>query len=132
MKTSTKELIISFFLKTMALIAILISILIIFILLKESYKFFQEVSLFEFLFTTKFNPSNEGGSFGVIPLLVGTLMIVFFAIIIALPLGLGAAIYMSEYASFKTRKIIKPILELLAGIPSVVYGFFALRFITPI
>ena len=74
---------------------------------------------------------SSDGEFGVLPLVSGTLMVTAIALIVAVPLGLGAAMYLSEYASKRTRKILKPTVELLAGVPSVVYGFFALSFVTP-
>jgi phosphate transport system permease protein len=98
----------------------------------ESLLFFKQtnINLFKFFTTTVWQPTI--GKFGVLPLLNATLMTTFFAILIALPLGLGAAIYLSEYASKKTRKFLKPVLEILAGIPTVVYGYFALTVMTPI
>lgn len=101
------------------------------ILGKESLEFFAQVPVFDFLFGTRWAPLLEPKSFGVLPLVAGTLMIVVGSIAIALPMGLLVAIYLSEYASSKTRAIIKPILEVLAGIPTIVYGFFALTFVTP-
>lgn len=132
MEKNLSEKIIEKIIYAFASISIIVSVLIIATLIFNSIEFFTHVSLREFLFTTEWNPREENGSFGVIPLVVGTFMIVIISIIIAIPLGLGAAIFMSEYATFKQRKIIKPILEVLAGIPSVVYGFFALKVITPI
>lgn len=132
MDSTIKSKIIAMLLRLLAGISILITILIAISLVTESWGFFKEVSLLEFLFSTKWNPRAEQGQFGVVPLLVGTFMIVVISLIIAMPLGLGAAIYMSEYASYKVRRIVKPMLELLAGIPSVVYGLFALKYITPV
>ena len=99
---------------------------------KEALLFFRspEVSLLEFLTGTKWQP--QAGAFGILPLASATLMTTFFAMLIALPLGLFVAIYLSEYASSRMRNIIKPILEVLAGIPTVVYGYFALTFMTPL
>ncbi len=105
---------------------------IVFLLGSESLSFFKLVSVSEFLFGTRWEPLLEPQSFGVLPLLCGTLLIVGGAALIALPFGLLSAIYLSEYAGFKTRSILKPILEILAGIPTVVYGFFALSFVTPV
>ena len=98
----------------------------------ESAGFFKEVSFFEFLFGTRWEPLLEPKSFGVLPLVSGTITIVIGAGLIALPIGIMTAIYLSEYASPKTRSTIKPTLEILAGIPTVVYGYFALTFITPL
>ncbi len=105
---------------------------IIVVLATESAGFFKEVSIFEFLFGTRWEPLLEPKSFGVLPLVSGTLSIVVGSGLIALPVGIMTAIYLSEYASPRSRSIIKPILEILAGIPTVVYGFFALTFITPL
>jgi phosphate transport system permease protein len=105
---------------------------ILFELGKESLLFFgsDEVSVVEFLTTTVWQP--QGGAFGIWPLVLATLMIGFIALLVAIPIGLSSAIYLSEYASVRTRNILKPILEILVGIPTVVYGFFALTFMTPV
>ena len=103
---------------------------IVFVLGEESINFFKEINLFDFLTGTKWIPNV--GKFGILPLITATLMSSTIAICVALPLGLGSAIYLSEYASEGVRKTLKPILEILAGIPTVVYGYFALTFITPI
>jgi len=121
-------------------VAIAVTVGIIFSLLFETIHFFQKVSLSEFLFGTKWSPQTAlrsdqvaaDGSFGAIPLITGTLLISTIAMCIATPLGLFSAIYLSEYASKKTRNIIKPLLEILAGIPTVVYGFFAALTVAPI
>ena len=99
---------------------------------KEAWLFFgsPDVNLVEFLTTTTWQPSI--GQFGVLPLVNATLMTSFFAMLIALPLGLSAAIYLSEYASPARAQILKPVLEVLAGVPTVVYGYFALTFMTPL
>lgn len=113
-------------------VSILTTLGIVYELGKEALLFFQmpDVTLVEFLTTTVWQPTI--GKFGVLPLVTATLMTTFFAMLIALPLGLFAAIYLSEYASPRTRAILKPILEILAGVPTVVYGFFALTTMTPI
>jgi phosphate transport system permease protein len=113
-------------------ISILTTVGIVMTLFYESYEFFSVVSVVEFFTTLRWAPVFDPPSFGVLPLLSGTFLIAFLSSFISLPLGLGSAIYLSEFASKKARKIIKPVLELLAGIPSIVYGFFALTFITPI
>ncbi|MDB4221736.1 phosphate ABC transporter permease subunit PstC [Amylibacter sp.] len=121
-------------------VAIAVTLGIIFSLLFETINFFQKVSLSEFLFGTKWSPQTAlrsdqvaaEGSFGAIPLITGTLLISTIAMCIATPLGLFSAIYLSEYASKKTRNIVKPLLEILAGIPTVVYGFFAALTVAPI
>lgn len=115
-----------------ALISVVTTLLIIIILAKESLGFFEHVAPTEFFFGTRWVPLLEPSSFGVLPLVWGTLIITFGAALIAIPVGLASAIYMSEYASPHARSIIKPVLELLAGIPTVVYGYFALTFVTPI
>lgn len=105
---------------------------IIYELLKETVLFFQEVSIIEFFTDTRWTPLFASKRFGVLPLVNGTLLVAAGAMLVAVPLGLLAAIFLSEYASERLRKILKPILEILAGIPTVVYGYFALLFITPI
>ena len=113
-------------------ISILTTLGIVYELGKEALLFFGDpaVNLIDFLTTTQWQPSI--GRFGVLPLVNATLMTSFFAMLIALPLGLSAAIYLSEYASPKARGILKPVLEILAGVPTVVYGYFALTFMTPL
>jgi len=113
-------------------ITILTTVVVIFLLGKESLLFFQQVPLWDFLFGTRWEPLLEPKSFGVLPLVVGTLKIVFGSILFALPLGLLIATYLSEFASSRMRSLIKPVLEILAGIPTVVYGYFALTFVTPL
>lgn len=105
---------------------------IIVILLDEAYPFFKEVSITDFLFGTRWTPLLEPRSFGVLPLVSGTMLVVTGAALIAIPIGLGSGIYLSEYASARVRSIVKPLLEILAGIPTVVYGYFALTFVTPL
>jgi len=131
-KKNWKETIIEGLLQSFAVISIVITFAIIVVLVKESLPFFARVNIFSFLTGTVWNPIESAGAYGVLPLLVGTFMIVAFACIIALPLGLSAAIFISEYASDRVRAWVKPLLEILAGIPSVVYGFFALKYITPL
>ncbi|MEJ7590969.1 MAG: phosphate ABC transporter permease subunit PstC [Planctomycetaceae bacterium] len=98
----------------------------------EKKAFFEQVSLWQFLTGTHWKPvDGPAGRFGMIPLLSGTFMVALIASLVSVPTGLGAAIYMSEYAAPREREFLKPILEVLAGIPSVIYGFFALKFITP-
>ena len=114
-----------------ASLSVLTTFAIVFILVKEAGIFFQEVSVFDFLFGTKWTPLLEPRSFGVLPLVCGTLLIVVGTALFALPVGMATAIYLSEYAPSRLRSILKPLLEVLAGIPTVVYGYFALTFITP-
>ncbi len=115
-----------------AMISVFTTIGIVTILLKETIGFFQEVSLLEFLTGTEWTALFNPPKFGVLPLLGGTLLISLLASIIAIPIGLASAIFLSEYASERTRNILKPVLEVLAGIPTIVYGYFALTFITPL
>lgn len=122
-----------------ALLSVLTTGAIIFVLLSNAVyapgaktAFFERVSVWEFLTGLRWKPvEGEGAHFGILPLLSGTFMVAVIASIVSVPAGLGAAVYMSEYANPRERELLKPILELLAGIPSVVYGFFALKFITP-
>lgn len=115
-----------------ALLSVLTTLGIILILATESFQFFRHVPVMDFLTGTRWTPLLEPRSFGVLPLLCGTFLIVAGSALIALPVGLSSAIYLSEYASDRTRRILKPLLEVLAGIPTVVYGYFAVTFITPI
>lgn len=127
-----KEFIVEKIFAVCSYLSILTTILIIYILATESFQFFKLVSITDFLFGTHWEPLLEPKSFGVLPLLFGTIMIVIGSAFICIPIGLIIAVYLSQYASKKARRIIKPILEILAGIPTVVYGYFALTFITPI
>jgi phosphate transport system permease protein len=115
-----------------ASVSILTTFGIIFVLLKESIPFFQQVPLKSFLFDTQWTPQFEPARYGILPLVAGTMLVTVGAAVIALPLGLLAAIYLSEYASSRMRSVMKPVLELLAGVPSIVYGYFALVYITPL
>ena len=122
-----------------ALIAVATTIGIVASLLVESLRFFQKISIFDFLFGLEWSPQTAlradqvgaSGAFGAIPLIVGTLLISAIAMAIATPLGLMSAVYLAEYASKRSRNFIKPLLELLAGIPTVVYGFFAALIVAP-
>jgi phosphate transport system permease protein len=104
---------------------------ILFILLEESVFFFHKVSIIEFLTGTKWTPLFQNPRYGILPLLSGTLVTSGVALLVAVPLGTIVAIYLSEFASSKLREIVKPILEILAAIPTVVYGYFALLYVTP-
>ena len=120
-------------------IAIFTTFGIVFSVLLESISFFQKVPFFDFLFGVHWSPqiairadqTGASGSFGVIPLIAGTLLISFIALLIAVPVGLMSAIYLSEYATVRLRNVVKPMLEILAGIPTVVYGFFAALTVAP-
>lgn len=114
-----------------ALVSLLTTLGIVLVLIFEGIEFFKEVSPIEFFTGTKWTPLFIPSHFGVLPLLNGTLLIALGASIIALPIGLATAIYLSEYADVRVRQIVKPALEILAGIPTVVYGYFAITFITP-
>lgn len=111
--------------------SILVTMGIVGILVVEALPFFKAVSLKEFLTETTWTPLFANAKYGILPLLSGTLTVTFVALLVALPLGSIAAIYLSEFASPRAREIIKPILELLSGVPTVVYGYFALLFVTP-
>src|SRR5699024_3844906 len=112
-------------------ITILTTIGIILVLLVHAVSFFQEVSLFNFLTKTEWDPLYANPTFGILPLLAGTFLTSGIALLVALPMGITIAIYLNEYASRKFRKILKPLLEILAVVPTVVYGFFALMIVTP-
>lgn len=117
----------------MASVSVLATLGIVFTLIFETIEFFRRVSIVEFITGTEWMPfSNTDPTYGIMPLILGTLKVTGIAILVAVPLGLAAAIYLSEYASEKARRTIKPILEVLAGVPTIVYGFFALTFVTPI
>lgn len=127
-----KELAIEKALFFCALASVITTIGIVLVLIFETFSFFGEVSIIEFLTGTKWAPTFAEKHFGVLPLVNGTLMIAVGAAVIAIPLGIASAIYLSEYAGAKVRQMVKPVLEILAGIPTVVYGYFAVSFITPL
>jgi phosphate transport system permease protein len=114
-----------------ALLSIFTTAGIIFVLFSESLKFFEHVRLSEFLFGTEWTPLFEPARYGILPLACGTFLVAAGAAILAIPLGTLGAIFLSEYAGKRTRNWLKPVLELLAGIPTVVYGYFALTTVTP-
>ncbi|GIV29082.1 MAG: phosphate transport system permease protein [Bacteroidia bacterium] len=126
-----KEQIIEKFLQASALISIFTTLGILYVLLSESLDFFKEISLKEFLTDTQWTPLFTEKHYGILPLLAGTILTSFIAILIAVPIGLSIAIFLNEYSSKKLRKILKPTLEVLAAIPTVVYGYFALMVVTP-
>lgn len=130
-KKAFQEKIVMWVLKLFGSIAVITTFLTIFVLFEESAGFFKEVPFFDFIFGTKWTPLLSPREFGVIPIVTGTLMVAIGASAVAIPLGLLIAFYLSEYASLKARKILKPTLEVLAGIPSIVFGYFALTIITP-
>lgn len=126
------EAAIHLFLGACAVVSVLTTIGIVVVLVVESSQFFREVPLSDFLFGTEWTPLIRPQHFGILPLFCGTLLVTAGAILVAAPLGLGAAIYLSEYAQPAVRETIKPMLEVLAGIPSVVYGVIAVTTISPI
>jgi phosphate transport system permease protein len=125
------EVFIKFFLAVVATSGVLITSGVVVALVRPTIQFFQEVDISEFLFTTNWFPLYDPPDFGVWPLVIGTFTVMLIAIIIAVPGGLAVAFFLSEYASPKTKRILKPVLEILAGVPTVVFGFFALNFIAP-
>lgn len=128
----TKERIIEGIMMCCSFVTVLTTIGIILVLLLDSIKFFSEVSIVDFLTDTQWTPLFSEKHFGILPLLSGTLLTTTIAIAVAVPVGLMIAVYLNEYASAKFTAIVKPILEILAAIPTVVYGFFALQFVTPL
>ena len=133
------EAIMQWFLLGASSVAVLTTVGIVLSVLFEALRFFEQVSLIDFLLGTTWSPqtairedqTGSSGSFGLLPLLAGTLLITIIAMLVAIPVGLMSSIYMAEYASDRTRAIVKPLLEVLAGIPTVVYGFFAVLTIAP-
>ena len=119
------------FLMACALLSIGTTAGIVLVLAEETFLFFKEVSIIDFFTGTRWAPTFANPTFGVLPLLNATLLMAFTAMLVAIPLGVLSAIYLSEYAHPRVRSIVKPILEILAGVPTVVYGYFALTFITP-
>ncbi|MCG7343247.1 phosphate ABC transporter permease subunit PstC [Sporosarcina sp. ACRSL] len=126
------EKLIPIFLTLIASISVLTTIGIIWTLLSETVEFFKRVPFLDFFTGTVLRPLSQNPEFGVLPLVMGTVTSSVIALLVAAPIGLMAAIYLSEYASPKVRKVVKPILELLAGVPTIVYGFFAFTFVTPL
>ncbi|WP_374702921.1 phosphate ABC transporter permease subunit PstC [Bacillus sp. T33-2] len=117
---------------TIAAISVLTTIGILFTLLRETVMFFKEVPVLEFFTGTKLKPLGDDAVFGVLPLLTGTVISSAIAMLVAIPIGVMTAVFLSEYASDNLRRVLKPILEILAGIPTIVYGFFAFTFVTPL
>ncbi len=115
-----------------SIISVLVTFGIVITLLAETIEFFKAVPFLDFFTGTILKPLGDNAQFGIIPLVTGTLISTVIAMVVAIPIGLMSAIYLSEYASDKVRKVVKPVLELLAGIPTIVYGFFALTFVTPL
>ncbi len=126
------EKIIEFFLMVCGGISILTTIGILYVLISKSIPFFREVSIVDFFTDTQWTPLYSDQHFGILPLLTGTLLITVISLVVALPLGLIIAIYLNEYADPRVRTVVKPFLEILASVPTVVYGYFALVFVTPL
>ncbi len=130
-KRNVRERIIEFILMLAALSAVLTTFAIVAVLIVESLSFFKHVSIIDFLTDTQWTPLFEDAHYGILPLVAGTLTTSAIALCVAIPLGTIGAIYLSEFASHKVRETVKPILELLVGVPTVVFGYFALLFVTP-
>lgn len=127
----TGEKAIEVLLTSSGVITILTTIGIIWVLVSESFGFFASVSIFDFLFDTEWTPLFTQKHYGILPLLAGTFLTTAIAMLVAVPFGIIIAVYLSEYAHKKFRKSVKPVLEILAAVPTVVYGFFALTVVTP-
>ncbi|HDX9577601.1 TPA: phosphate ABC transporter permease subunit PstC [Bacillus pseudomycoides] len=121
-----------FVLRIIASISIVTMMGIIVTLANETFMFFDRVSIVSFFTEKEWLPFFDNPKFGILPLIYGTVLVTVIAMIVAIPIGLGCAVFLSEYASHAARKVLKPALELLAGIPTIVYGFFALTVVTPI
>jgi len=127
------EKIVPFLLLATAIISVLTTIGIVFTLIFETVEFFSRVSIIDFFTESKWYPfAADNPSYGIFALIAGTLKVTLIAAIVAVPIGIGTAVFLSEYASERTRKVVKPVLEVLAGVPTIVYGFFALTFVTPL
>lgn len=131
-RRNIKERFIEFLLMLCALSAVFTTVAIVAILVYESASFFEHVSVVDFLTDNQWTPLFEDAHYGIMPLVSGTLTISFVALAFAVPVGTIAAIYLSEFASHKTRETVKPILELLAGVPTIAFGYFALLLVTPL
>ena len=127
-----KDRVIEAILLAAACVSVFTTLAIVYILLKESLDFFSHISLWQFLTDTQWTPLFDDAHFGIAVLLAGTVSSSMVALLIAIPLGTIIAIYLSEFAGHKTREILKPVLELLSGVPTIIYGFFALLVVTPL
>ncbi|MEL1134557.1 phosphate ABC transporter permease subunit PstC [Desulfitobacterium sp. THU1] len=130
-KRQTSDKVMPSFFLLMASVSVITTLGIIAVLVVDASKFFSAVPLAE-VFSTKLAPLSANPSYGILPLITGTLMTTIIAMIVAVPIGLGAAIYLSQFASARLRRFLKPMMEILAGIPTIVYGFFAYSFVTPL
>jgi len=126
-----RERFIELLLLLMAFVSVAITLAIVLMLVKESLVFFQQIPVWDFLTDTQWTPLFEDAHYGILPLISGTLVSSAVALLVAIPLGTIIAIYLSEFAPFAVREIAKPFLEMLGGVPTVVYGYFALLFVTP-
>lgn len=131
-RLQVQERLVSGVLLACGIVSVLTTVGIVVVLVGESIGFFRRIPILDFLTGTRWAPLYRDQAFGILPLLNGTLMIAVGSSVIALPIGLATAIYLSEYAATRTRRIVKPVLEVLAGIPTVVYGYFAITFVTPV
>jgi len=127
-----KEMLIERLLFCCSLLSVFTTLGIVYVLFSETLGFFKEVRIIDFLTDTQWTPLFTNKHFGILPLLAGTFLTTAIAIFVAVPLGLISAVYLSEYASLKMRNIIKPLMEILAAVPTVIYGYFALLFVTPL
>lgn len=127
-----KERLIGWAFKLCGIVSIFVTVGIVLVLFVETFRFFQEVSLAQFLFDTQWTPLFTDKHFGIWPLIAGTMLVSTIAMLIAVPLGILIAVYLSEYASPRVRGVLKPVLEILASVPTVVYGYFALLTVTPL
>lgn len=130
--SAVSEKIIPIILFLFAIITVLTTVGIVITLLTETIEFFKRVPIWDFFTGTVLKPMSQNPEFGVLPLINGTIISSVIAMLVAGPIGIMAAIYLSEYASERVRRVIKPMLEILAGIPTIVYGFFAFTFVTPL
>lgn len=120
-----------YFFMSMAFISVIVTFGIIYTLIFDSVKFFSQIPIKE-IFSTDLNPLAQNPTFGFIPLITATLLVTLIAMLVAVPIGMAAAIHLSQFATERKRRILKPVLEVLAGIPTIVYGFFAYSFVTPL
>ena len=132
MKQNNRELVIEYALLAAACVSVFTTLGIVYVLLSESVKFFQEVSIWHFLTDTQWTPLFSDQRFGIAVLLSGTITSSVIALLVAIPLGTAIALWLSEFARPRIREVVKPILELLAGIPTIIYGFFAMAVVTPL
>jgi phosphate transport system permease protein len=131
-RSRPKEQFIEMLLFLAAFSSVIVTVSIVFILVYESATFFANVSIVDFLTDTMWTPLFSNPRYGILPLLSGTLLSTAVALVVAVPLGMIAAIYLSEFAPPRVREIVKPLLEILSGVPTVIYGYFALLFVTPL